>query len=235
MDAFFEEILDWGYHFFTIEKITAISVIAASFLGAINIWLLRKSENRRQDDILFNAVIYNLDNAIAKFLGIYKTFENNGYAWAVFSEQLSVFHNLGCLITDRNLRKCYCGKLHSYIFSIRSILSKINDYRFFYGILDYKDKSAQDLFAQSRIDHSNISPNTLGCLLQFIALFHGIRADYMSHDYELDKILQPVYPGFKDGKDNSEEQIDRMSQPFKNIYTYINEWSRETNSLRKAH
>ena len=40
-------------------------------------------------------------------------------------------------------------------------MAKIDDYRFYYGIKDYKNINASDLIKKSNLQHNNISANAL--------------------------------------------------------------------------
>jgi len=207
------------------KNIIAVSVIIAVVFGVINLILIRKNNKDKQDEMLFNIVITNLDTAIQILETLDSDNANDSFSWAVATEQLSSFHNITRYINNKHLRKCYCGKLHSYILRIRNILDKVDDYKFFYGVRDYKNRSADNLLRESYINHTNISPNALGCITQFITLFHGARGDYMFNYGEINKILQPVYYGFKEDKEYTTEEIEKMTQPFKNIHRYIRERS----------
>lgn len=112
-------------------------------------------------------------------------------------------------------------------------MDKIDDYRFYYGIKDYKNIKASDLIKESNLHHNNISTNALHCIMQFISLSYGARGNYMFNEIELEKILRPVYYGIGKDTDRTPEEIERLPLKFKNIYRYINEWHEEIKKYAK--
>lgn len=211
-------------NFLTMEKITALSVIIAVIYGAINVRLMRKDEQSKQDELLFNIATANLDDAIHTLEDLDNDNANDSFAWSVVAEQLSAFHNVAIEISSNLLRRCYCAKLNSYMLRIRNILGRIDDYKFYYGVRDYKSKSADILLRESSVNHKNISVNALYCIMQFISLFHGARGDYMFNEVELNKILRPVYYGLGSDHEYTADEISKMPRPFRVMHQYINEW-----------
>jgi hypothetical protein len=134
--------------------------------------------------MLFNIVLSNLDDAIHTLEKLEINNVNNSSSWAVAAGQLSAFHNIAICIKNKELKKCYCGKLHSYILRIANILEKVDDYKFFYGDKNYRNQSSDELLKKSYQNHTNISLNALGCVVQFMMLFHGTGGDYMFKDSE---------------------------------------------------
>jgi hypothetical protein len=219
--------------FLTMEKITGFSVVIAIILGIYNIIMLRNENKNKEDTLLFNIAIGNLNCAIKILESLPNDKANDSYTWYVTAEQLSAFHNIAIQINNFYLRQCYCAKLHSFILRIDNILDKIDDYRFYYGVKDYKNINASDLIKESNLHHNNISANALHCIMQFISLFYGSRGDYMFNEIELEKILRPVYYGIGKDTDRTPEEIERLPLKFKNIYRYINEWCEEIKNMRK--
>ncbi len=225
MDSVSAQIVGTISHYFTMKNITAISVITALYFGIKNLSLIRKADGNKQDEMLFSIVTANIDSSIQILEKLDQDQANDAPSWAVATMQLSSFHNMTNEIQNHKLRKCYCAKLHSYMLRIKKILDKVDDYRFFYGLKDYTNKSPDELLRNSYPNHTNISPNALGCVAQFLTLFHGTNLDYMENIEETNRILQPVYYGFKGDSEYSVEEIEKMPQPFKNIFQYITEWS----------
>lgn len=238
MEKYFEVMTNYCLsiplkQYINIENITLISVLVAIYFGVKNIELVRKTEESKQDEMLFNISIANLDIAI-RTLESLNGKKNDSATWAAVAEQLSAFHNIAIKIKNKNLQRCYCGKLHSYMLRINRILDNIDSYKFYYGVENYINMSPTELINESYPTHINISPNALGCLTQFLVLFHGAKGNYMSDDNEILLILQPIYYGFKTDRDYTSDEIERMQQPFKNIYLFINEWSSGIKKLRNS-
>lgn len=211
-------------NFLTMEKITAISVIIAVIYGTINIRLMRKDEQSKQDELLFNIATANIDDAIHTLEDLEDDSANDSFAWSVVAEQLSAFHNVAIEINNHLLRRCYCAKLNSYMLRISNVLDRIDDYKFYYGVKHYKSQSTEVLLRDANINHTNISVNALYCIMQFISLFHGARGDYMFNEDELNKILRPVYYGLDSDHEYTADEISRMPRLFRIMHQYINEW-----------
>ncbi len=207
------------------EIITVISSVFALWFGVLNLWLLRRAEKYKQDETIFNTTTSNLGEAIRGIETVGDALQNDSFTWNVLAEQLSAFHNIAITIRDFRLRVCYCAKLFSFMLRIRNVLDKVDDYRFFYGVKNYKEKTPEMLLLEARRELSYISVNSLNCLVYFLTLFHGAKGNFMYDESEHDRILQPIYCGCKeDEKEPTLEQIQKMGSPFKNIFTYIHEW-----------
>jgi hypothetical protein len=195
--------------------------------------MLRNENKNKEDTLLFNIAIGNINCAIKNLESLPNDNANDSYTWSVTAEQLSAFHNIALQINNFYLRQCYCSKLHFFILRIDNFLDKIADYRFYYGVKNYQNLNASTLIQESNLHHNNISANTLHCIMQFISLFYGARGDYMFNKKELEKILRPVYYGIGKDTDRTPEEVERLPLKFKNMYRYINEWSEGIAALRE--
>lgn len=213
---------DYFYNIYNLfkENIVPFSSLVAIIFGIINLYLLRITIHRKEDETLFNLSTKNLTDAI-KILEAADP-PNNAHSWNVAAEMLSSFHNIAIKLDNKELRRCYCAKLNSYVLRLANLLNKIDNYRFFYGVPYNNIENSQILFSQRKY----ISTNALGCLIQFLTIIHGARGDYITNDKEINKLLHPVFYGFPvNFKEQSQEEIEKMPQPFNNIYRYMNEWS----------
>jgi hypothetical protein len=217
--------------YFTISNITAISTIVAIISGVVGIYLGCKNSNEialteanRQDEQLFIIATNAIDEAIAIVEN--SSTPNDSSAWAVMAEQLSSFHNIAIDMSSSSLRRCYVGKLRSYMLRIKNIICQVDDFKFYFGVAAYKDKAIEALFAESYFTHINISPNVLGCLLQFLELFRETqRLDFIFHKTEIDKILTPVLLGFRGDQEYSKETISRLPEKFQYVHQYMLVWA----------
>jgi len=174
---------------------------------------------QKEDETLFSITTENLTKAI-RVLDTANP-PNNSHAWNVAAEMLSSFHNIAIKIKNKELRRCYCAKLSSYILQLANILNQIDNFRFFYGVPHSNIENPQILFAQRRY----ISVNALGCLIQFLTVFHGARGDYITNDEEINRLLKPIFYGFPGNfHEPAQKEIQQMPQPFNNIYRYMHEW-----------
>ncbi|HFT6662088.1 TPA: hypothetical protein ACGRM6_001361 [Legionella pneumophila] len=224
MDNFIVTSIQHMKQLYNIENITAFSVVIAIILGSINLYLIRKSTKEKQDEILFNIASSNIHSAIESIENIDGHHKNKSLVWNTAAEQLSSFHNLSINIKNKTLRKCYIAKLESYITRLYETLEKIDNYLFFYGVKDYARKSTEQIQEEAFNNFSYISPNALGCIMQLLTLFNGAKVTYLENNKEINKILKPVYIGFTEDKEFTLEEINKMSNPFKNIHLYIHEW-----------
>lgn len=212
--------------------VTVISVLTALYLGILNLRLIRSNQRFSIDEIMFNTVTSNLNAAIEIIEKLKLDNKNDSVSWHVTAEQLSSFHNIAINIENNELRKCYCGKLHSFMLRIRNILNDVDDFRFYFGLQDYKNKNVEDLFLESYDNYSHISVNALSCIVQFLSLFHGAKGDYMYNKEELYKILRPVVYGFIEIREYSDEEINKMPTIFSDIHKYMKEWRIGVRKLR---
>lgn len=226
---YFHSIAD----FLTMEKITGFSVVIAIIFGIYNIIMLRNENKNKEDTLLFNIAIGNLNCAIKAFESLPGDDANDSYTWHVTAEQLSAFHNIAIQINNYYLRQCYCAKLQSFILRIDKILDNINDYRFYYGVKNYNSMNTPELIAAANTHHNNISVNALHCIMQFISLFYGARGDYLYNENELNKVLRPVVYGIGENTDRTSAEVEQLPITFKNIYRYINEWQEGIQRIRK--
>ncbi|ARB91233.1 hypothetical protein [Legionella longbeachae] len=220
----FGEIKNFFLAHFNNKWITTVGILISAGLGVFNLWHLKKAEQIRTDEMLFQKVIPQMKEIIKQLTELSFNKNNDASTWSILIEQLAAFHNIAIKISNFEFRQLYCVELNAFSLGLYNLMKNIDDYRFFYGIENYQKYDGKILHNESRKCLCNISPNVIGCILQFLFIFNGVRGDYLSNKKEIDKSLVSIHYGWTEDLP-PQSDVESMASPYKQMYTYVNEWS----------
>lgn len=178
---FFGEIKNFFLSHFNNEWITTVGIFISTGLGVFNLWHLKKAEQIRNNEMLFQKVIPQMKAIIKQLKELSFSKNNDASTWSILIEQLAAFHNIAIKITNFEFRQLYCVELNAFSLGLYNLMKNIDDYRFFYGMENYQKYDGKFLYNESQKSLCNISSNVIGCILQFLFIFNGVRGDYLSN------------------------------------------------------
>lgn len=154
--------------------------------------------------------------------------DNNCIKWHHAIELLIMAEKLSLYITGKEAKTVYVTTVMSTGFRLIEIIDKIADYRFFYGIKNFKDRVASELFLESSPQFTDgpkvrIAPENLICLCSFIDKVNRVFWDSKYGDnFDYVKIFDSGY--FK--KSITEAKINLLSHTAtKVIQKYMEEYA----------
>ncbi|HSW68537.1 MAG TPA: hypothetical protein VLI69_00040 [Gammaproteobacteria bacterium] len=213
-----------------IDKLTiAVKIsIAIGFvgtLGLITTWV----KNFR--DGTYKRSLFYLDQIKSYFsqaISLLNEGKNNNIKWHQAIEALKTADDLSSLLTEKPHQRIYVNDFMNTAYHIIDIINNIDDFRFFYGISDFKTIASSILYQEScppSLDKPTvrIDPEILLCLCKFID-----KAGRASHDMNQNKITS--YDVFNSDYFNSSLKNNQSTSEFtkismKVIFNYIKDFN----------
>lgn len=198
---YFNNSFDWGAFWTAVGAIITASGIIVSLCIAI---ATRKqtSKDRHSDNVRQNSEFY-LKQAKKYFIDAIKLLEkakNSNIKWHQAIALLkNVDNSISRQITEQTHKNIYClDYMNAGYAIIDIIINHIDDFRFFYGIHDYKTQQSVDLYIKSITKSLSdkclrIAPESLSCLCRFIDKASRAKFDIDDKGTVLEKIFEQVY------------------------------------------
>lgn len=201
-----------------------VSAIAALItMGAlITTWYMSHSDKKYKKSQFF---LDQINNYFSKAISILTECGNNNIKWHQAINALEEADKLKLLLTEVSHQSIYIANYIDIGYEIIYIIKKIDDFRFFYGVESYRDKSALELYQISKsptlsLDWPNhkISTQLLLCLCKFVDKAGRASFDVNSNKTVPEKIFESDYFG----KSLSNRDITRFTEiELKVIFEYI--------------
>ncbi|HBB6940293.1 TPA: hypothetical protein I9553_002404 [Legionella pneumophila] len=156
---------------------TAIAAITATFALVTTWWLFFHDKKKQQSLFYLNQIKAYFTQATS----LLSANDNNNVNWHQAIEVLKMADELVTQLTDKSHQSICVMDMMNTGFQIINIIKDIDDFRFFYGVPDYKTKDSTSLFEHANPQNLErptlrIAPTALYCLCAFInkvnCIFH---------------------------------------------------------------
>ncbi|MCD6046267.1 MAG: hypothetical protein K0R48_1430 [Gammaproteobacteria bacterium] len=148
-----------------------------TMLGLLTTWCMAYFDKRYRKSLFY---LEKTTNYFSKAIAILSECKNNNVKWHQAINALREADKLKSSLTDNAHQSIYVADYIDRAYQIVDIIKKIDDFRFFYGVTDYRDKSALTLYQESKsptlsLDWPNykVSPEELLCLCKFVDKANG--------------------------------------------------------------
>ncbi|MDR3491733.1 MAG: hypothetical protein P4M12_06780 [Gammaproteobacteria bacterium] len=203
---------------------TCASIVA--LVGLITTWRKILSDSKYQRSLL---CLEQVKSYFANAASLLNERENNNVKWHRAIEILKMTDELKKYLADISHKHVYVIEYMNAAFSIIDVIKDINDFKFFYGVREYEDKSAEMLFKEanpfSLERHClRIAPDTLLALSVFIDKANKVFNDLSVNDKDKNEIFSSDY--FNISLTNYESVSDiTKSMTLKVIYDYLSDYN----------
>lgn len=213
-----------------IDKLT-IAVKISLATGCVGIFGLITTWFKNSWDGKYKRSLFYLDQIKSYFsqaIALLNEGKNNNIKWHQAIEALKTADDLSRLLTEEPHQRIYVNDFMNTAYHIIDIINNINDFRFFYGISDFKTVASSILYQKncpSSLDKPNvrIDPEILLCLCKFID-----KAGRASHDLNQNKITSyDVFNSdyFKLSLTNNQSTTEFTKISMKVIFDYIKDFN----------
>ncbi len=203
---------------------TAIGVLVSAFAGFVTMGALIITWRIAYLDKKYRKSLFYLDKVnsyFSKAVTILSECKNNSVKWHQAINALKEADKLKTLLTDESHQSIYVADYIDAGYEISDIIRNIDDFRFFYGIADCKDKSASILYNEGK--SSKISPEELLCLCKFVDKANSVFYDKNNNRAEPGKIFESDYfrKSLSDRHPCNTDILDLVKNQLKVIFKYI--------------
>ncbi|HAT3883351.1 TPA: hypothetical protein JBH76_04955 [Legionella pneumophila] len=148
---------------------TAVAAIVAAFALLTTWWLFFHSKREQRSLFYLNQIKSYFTQATS----LLSVTDNSNVNWHQAIELLKMADNLIGQLKDKAHQHICVMEMMNTGFQIINIIKDIDDFRFFYGVPDYKAKDSASLFQQTNPQFFEtptlrIAPTALSCLCAFI-------------------------------------------------------------------
>ncbi|HCU06277.1 MAG TPA: hypothetical protein DIC42_01645 [Holosporales bacterium] len=166
----------------------------ATFAGLATTWRLFIHSKREQQSLFY---LNEIKSYYAKSVSLLKATDNNNVNWHQAIEYLKMAESLVSLLQEQAHQNICVMETMGTGFQIINIVKDIDDFRFFYGIANYKEKDSASLFQKSNPQFFEtpmlrIAPKALYCLCAFIDKVNRIFND-LEHNTARHQIFKKDY------------------------------------------
>ena len=175
--------------------VTGCGIIASIWIATRN-W--KKTSEIHHLDINREHSKFYLKQAKAYFkeaLQLLMQAENNNVKWHQAAILLQNADNIKGQLTEQPRKNIYCLDYINTAYTLIDIINKIDDFRFFYGLSNYKDKKTEELYKESTTMDNilRISPDSLACLFRFIDKANKSHCDININKTSFEKIFDQEF------------------------------------------
>lgn len=203
------------------DIILTLSVILTLIFSLINLFIMRRDQREKDDEIVLRQIIDNLDNAILTWDSLFDQKKSDYHLWQYLADSLSSFHNMAKLIKNENLLRCYITKIIFYQFRIKSILKTVDSPLFFYGVADFDEKKAEEVLEQSFSRRSYASLESMSCLYQYLYLGAETNGNYFDPEVSKEFLRSICESHIPEDIYLTEKQRKYAGEEFKLILDYL--------------
>ncbi len=214
---------DPGANWTAIGVWVSVAVGFITMLGLFTTWAIAYFDKRYRKSLFY---LDKINNYFSKAVAILAECKNNNVKWHQAINALKEADKLKSSLTDKSHQSIYVTDYIDAAYQIIDIVKKINDLRFFYGVIDYRDKSALVLYQQSKsptlsLDWPNhkISSTELLCLCKFVDKATSASWDKNHNRAEPEKIFESDY--FRELLSDSSDISELTKISFKVVFSYI--------------
>lgn len=152
----------------SIDRTTITGLV--TFVGLVTTWGLFFHGNRVQRSLFY---LNEIKAYYMKAASLLSATNNNNVNWHQAIEYLKMAESLANLLKEQAHQSICVMEIVGTGFQIINIIKDIDDFRFFYGIADYKAQDPASLFQKSNpqlfeTPTFRIAPTALSCLCAFI-------------------------------------------------------------------
>ncbi len=165
---------------------TAIAAIIAAFALVTTLGLFFHDKKKQRSLFYLNQIKAYFNQATSLF----SANDNSNVNWHQAIEILKMADELVNQLKDKSHQSICVMDIMNTGFQIINVVKDIDDFRFFYGVSDYKTKDSASLFQQANPQHFEtptlrIAPTALSCLCAFIdkvnRIFHESELNVSKH------------------------------------------------------
>lgn len=157
----------------------AIGVVFAGCGIIASIWIATRNWKKTSEihhlDICRDNSKFYLQQAKSYFkeaLELLMKAKNNNVKWHQAAALLQNADDIKNQLTEQPHKNIYCLDYINTGYALIDIIKRIDDFRFFYGLPNYKGRTSEELYQESMSQDmkniSRISPDSLACLYRFI-------------------------------------------------------------------
>ncbi len=206
-----------------------------TIFGLILSWILWRLDVRFQRSSLYLKYAENYFERASSILG---QAENNNVRWHQVMDALSAADSVRFKITDKSHRSIYMREFINTGNNVLYCLDKVDDYRFFYGCSDYKEKTPETLYNECAVKSDKyIEPEELKKISAFVSKANKMAVDIKNNNPSASEIFQRNY--FKKSiKSGTSEDVERpgVKRPYqRTIEAYIEHYQKEAANAESLH
>lgn len=149
-----------------IESTVLVCGLLLTWIGLFQTWERSAVDSRKRES---DSYLLEIKNCLSSAIALLSKADNSNITWHQAIYNLKTADSLLVNLTEAPHKHICLNEYTDAAYYIVSIINKINDFKFFYGIPDYQNQTPQDLYSQSTLPpYLRIDPKALIVLLAFI-------------------------------------------------------------------
>lgn len=222
-----------GWNWAAIGVIVSICASMIALVGLVVTWFKISRDNKHQRSLFY---LDQMKSYFANAVSLLSECKNNNVKWHQAIESLKITDELKRYLTDESHKHIYVIEYMNTAFSIVDVINNIHDFKFYYGLQEYKNKSSTELFAEANPlslekNHFRIAPDALLALSVFID-----KANRAFHDLSKNTNKNEIFASnyFKENlKNHKSVSSISKSTTLKVIYDYLSNFNIQHNDRLK--